>query len=382
VTHILILQGTPTGAPLPALLRPVRVANAQQFGGARVDYRLPNELHPARVTNAQRFGAPTVRNVIVRELIHTCVVNANAVAGPTLAALPFDPVNDETDALLAAFTGSYATTAKRQIDRLITELKSAGVWSKLDWYGNAFWATTEHDALLNWINPARTLTRVGGASWVAGQGLKGVSPMTDPGRYKSGWNVGDGPHSSATSFAMFCKATAIDVPHDNMQPMGLFELSTPGPSAPNGSFLILSITSNSGSAGANVLPFNGNAGFAVGDGRGVWGVARAGGNNITVKNGVTLKSDAVSGSSSYTNADGICIAGSGPGFGAQQSFPGLQLYWGWGAALTAAELGRIESAFVNSQLPAGLDTITGALLIDDASNYLVDEDGNYIVVAP
>ena len=91
---------------------------------------------------------------------------------------------------------SYTTTAKRQIDHLITELKSAGIWSKLDWYGNALWATTEHDALLNWTNPAQTLTKVGGASWVPGQGLKGVNPMTDAGRYKSGWNVGDGPHST------------------------------------------------------------------------------------------------------------------------------------------------------------------------------------------
>ena len=118
------------------------------------------------------------------------VVNANIFGAPAFSALPFEPVNDETDALIAAFTGTYTTTAKRQIDHLVTELKSAGIWSKLDWYGNALWATTEHDALLNWTNPAQTLTKVGGASWIAGQGLKGVNPMTDTGRYKSGWNVG------------------------------------------------------------------------------------------------------------------------------------------------------------------------------------------------
>ena len=95
---------------------------------------------------------------------------------------------------------------------------------------------------------------------------------------------------------------------------------------------------------------------------------------------MTLDSDTVSGTSSYTNADGICVAGSGPGFGAQRSFPGTQLYWGWGAALTASELGRIETAFADSQLPPGTDTITGALLVDDNDSYLVDEDGNYIVV--
>ena len=63
MTHILILQGTPTGAPLPALLHPTRVVNVSAFGGARVDRRIPNELHPARVANQQRFGAPTIRNV-------------------------------------------------------------------------------------------------------------------------------------------------------------------------------------------------------------------------------------------------------------------------------------------------------------------------------
>ena len=134
-----------------------------------------------------------------------------------------------------------------------------------------------------------------------------------------------------------------------MQPMGLFELNTPGPSAPSGSFLILSISSNVGSGGANVLPFNGNTGFAVGDGLGVWGVSRSGGTNITVKNGATLDTDTVSGVSSYTHADGICVAGSGPGFGAQRSFPGTELYWGWGAALDATEFRHIEDAFVVAQ---------------------------------
>ena len=124
---------------------------------------------------------------------------------------------------------SYDTTTKRQIDRLIGELKSPGIWGKLDWYGNAFWALNEHDALLNWVNPAQTLTKVGGATWILGQGLKGVDPMADSGRYKSAWNVGDGPHSTATSFAMFCKITSVDVPQDGMQPMGLFEYNTPGP---------------------------------------------------------------------------------------------------------------------------------------------------------
>ena len=109
------------------------------------------------------------------------------------------------------------------------------------------------------------------------------------------------------------------------------------------------------------------------------GQDRLGTDNITVRNGATLDSDTVSGASGYTHADGICVAGSGPGFGAQRSFPGLQLYWGWGGALTAGELGHVENAFVDAQLPPDSDNVSGALLID-GSNYLTDAGGSYILV--
>jgi hypothetical protein len=356
VTHILILQGTPTGAPLPFMLQTARVSNVQQFGDARLDYRVPNELHPARVVNGQAFGASTVRNRVVLELAQAPVLNTSSFGAGELAALPFDPVNDETEDLFGAFTSTYDTTTKRQIDRLISELKSAGVWTKLDWYGNAFWTLSEHDALLNWVNPAQTLTKVGGASWALGQGLRGVNPMTDSGRYKSGWNVGAGPHSTPTSFAIFCKITSVDAPQDGMQPMGLFEYNTPGPSAPNGSWIILSVLGNGGSAGANSLPFNGNDGFAVGDGTGVWCTSRNGSTNKTFHNGIEVDSDALaSGPSSYVDADGICVAGSGPGNLAQRSFPGTQLYWGWGAALSATQADAVEDAFQEALLPPTFD---------------------------
>ncbi len=68
----------------------------------------------------------------------------------------------------------------------------------------------------------------------------------------------------------------------------------PDPSAPDGSFITLSVTANSDSAGANVLPFNGNVGFAVGDGLVVWGTSRAGAINTTVKGGNVLASNAES----------------------------------------------------------------------------------------
>jgi hypothetical protein len=113
---------------------------------------------------------------------------------------------------------------------------------------------------------------------------------------------------------------------------------------------------NGGSAGANCLPFNGNDGFAVGDGTGVWCTSRNGSTNKTFRNGVEIDSDALaSGPASYTDPDGICVAGSGPGNLAQRSFPGTQLYWGWGAALNAVQAGAIEDAFREALLPPSYD---------------------------
>jgi hypothetical protein len=356
VTHILILQGTPNGAPLPTMAQATRVDNAHQYGGARLDFRVPNELHPARVINNHAFGSPVARHKAVLQLSTAYVANTSAFGTASLQVLPFEPMNDETEALLDACTGAYDTIAKRQIDRLITELKGASVWNKLDWYGNANWATTEHDALLNWTNPAQTLTKVGGASWALGEGLKGVNPMDASGRYKSGWNVGAGPHSTATSFAMFCKITAVASPQDGMQPMGLFEYNTPGPSAPSGSWIILNLSSGTGVAGASCLPFNGNDGFACGDGTGLWCTSRNGGVNKTFRNGAEVDSDALpGGASSYTHSDGICVAGSGAGFLAQKSFPGTILYWGWSSALGAGDVGALDDALDAAVLPPVVD---------------------------
>ena len=67
-----------------------------------------------------------------------------------------------------------------------------------------------------------------------------------------------------------------------------------------------------------------------------------------------------------------------PGFGAQRSFPGTQLYWGWGGALTASEFAAIEAAFRTVTLPPGV--VSDALLINDAEDYLAQSDGDYPVV--
>jgi hypothetical protein len=376
--HIHILQGTADGAVLPSEIHLTAVQNEQSFGGVRLDYVGTREIHLDRVANAQSFGAQVLSHVVVSNLNVAQVVNTQSFGGLTLALVTFTPVNAETIALLAASDQTYSTTEKRQIDTLITELKSAGVWTLFDWYGNAYWAKSEHDALLDWTNPARSLVKVGSATWAYQLGLSGVSPVLSNSRYKSGWNIGDGAHSSGTNFAFFSKITAIDAPQNGMQPMGVWKLETGGgPATPNGAFLSLSITSNTGFAGAGLSGGNGNTSFAPGDGLGVWGVSHNGTAAITVKNGATLETDVVSGTATYTDPEGMSVAGSA-GL-AKRSFPGTELYWGWGGAMTAAQFAAVESAFQTALLPPGVVTVTGAIIIDDDGNYLVDENEDYFL---
>jgi hypothetical protein len=369
--HTLILQGTQTGGVDPRALHLDFHDNTIRLESydARLDYVAGRQLTLDLFTNTQTFYDVVLLDVIVTNLSTTFFTNAEVPYDVILALVPFVPDNAETTALIAAFDQSYTTTSKRQIDTLISGLKTAGVWAGLDWYGNAYWALSEHDALLNWVTPSETLVKVGSASWTLGAGLSGVNPMITSGRYKSGSTAGVGPHSTSTSFAMFTKITAIAVPQNGMEPMGNWALSSGGPSAPEGSFINISVTANTGSAGANVLPFNGNTGYTVGDGLGVWGTSRNGGTNITVKDGVTLDTDSVSGVSTYHQAEGICVAGTPPGLGAQKSFPGTELYWGWGSAMTAVQFGALETAFQTSLLPPFVDTgPTGAFyIVDDAT---------------
>jgi hypothetical protein len=381
MTHILILSGTADGGIAPRTLDLTRVENENVIHNRTLEYILTSTLTLTKVTNTQTFGSLTLETVIITEFDQTIHHNVNTFGSIDLAAIPFEPENAETVALLDAFDQEYPTTEKIQIDTLISELKASGAWATLDWYGNGYWARSEHDALLNWFNPAQTLVKVGGASWTYQSGLKGVNPMTASGRYKSGWNVGAGPYSTTTSLTLGVKVTTIDVPQNGMQPMGCFEFSTPGPAAPNGSFIFLNVIAATGSGGGNVLPFNGNTGYAIGSGGlGVHATVRSGGNNKTYQDGVQLDSDSVSGVASYTHAEGFCVAGSAPGFLGQKSFPGFQIYWWWGAAMTQAQVVSMEDAFQEALLPPGVVTVTGALIIDDDNNYLGDENDDYIIV--
>jgi hypothetical protein len=381
--HVYILSGTQSGGTDPRTLSLDTIHDnsaALVSYGATLQYVVPRSLTLDTFQNVPTSFGVTLQNIVVRTLTLTTIFdNATDLVtyGVELALVPFVPDNTETTDLLTFFDQVYPTSDKRQIDTLITQLKNAGVWTKFDWYGNAHWAKSEHDALVNWKDVTKTLVKVGDASWVEGAGLEGESPTTSNSRYKSNWQIADGPHATATSFAFFVSITAIAAPENGMQPIGVWRRDFGGPSTPNGSFLSLSILANSGFAGANLMSGNGNTSFAAGTGIGVWGVSHSGTSQITVKDGATLETDVVSGSASYTDPDGMSVAGSAGT--AKRSFPGTEVYWGWGSALTALEFAAIESGYAAALLPP--EVITNALIVDDGLDYLVvDDDGNYLKV--
>lgn len=382
--HRLVLQGTQTGGVDPAALHLTTVTNVDTtFDTLRLEYVLGRSIFLARVTNVNTFDSLMLSRVTVRNLTATAVSNVNSFDTLQLQLLPFVPVNTELTDLLAQFTGTYSTTAKIQMDTLITELKSAGVWAKFDWYGNAYWAVNEHDALINWKFPTQTLVKVGTPTWTQGVGLTGATPLSNS-RYTSGWQVSTGPNASAADVSMFVKITAISAPQNGMQPIGVWRRDTlGGPTAPNGMFFNLNITDNVGFAGANVAGTNGNSSFATGDGLGVWGISHNGSSHITVKDGSTLETDSVSILATYTDPDGMSVAGSA-GL-THRSFPGTELYWGWGAGLTAVQFGAIETAFQTSLLPPVILPAGVYLIVDDATgNWLLVGDGSsdYILTEP
>jgi hypothetical protein len=111
----------------------------------------------------------------------------------------------------------------------------------------------------------------------------------------------------------------------------------------------------------------------------VWGISHNGTSQITVKDGATLETDTVSGSSSYTDADGMSVAGSAGT--AKKSFPGTQMYWGWGGALTNTEFAAIESAFQTAILPpTPSDNITDGVIVDGDNDYLLIDTDLYLIV--
>lgn len=118
-------------------------------------------------------------------------------------------VEAETTTLLAAMTSSPDASHQGYINTLIAALKTAGVWSKLDW----FWVPLgdEHDTLLNWKNPAQTSTNVSSVSFSSYSGFTANGTIQ---YISSGFNPstagGNFAQNSACMFAWGTK-TAQDV---------------------------------------------------------------------------------------------------------------------------------------------------------------------------
>jgi hypothetical protein len=386
--HLYIMSGTQTGAidPRTIELDTIHDNSALAFTSYNVTLEYVDRRNLTldavfdNSVDLVTYGV-TLSLIVVTPLTLTLFDNG---AGLTtydleLALVPFVPVNAETTALFAAYDQTYSTTDKRQVDTLISGFKTAGVWTKFDWYGNAHWAKSEHDALLNWVAPAQTLVKVGTASWTLNVGLSGVAPVISDSRYTSGWQIADGPHATGASFAFFVNITEIPVAMNGLQPIGVWKRDFGGPSTPNGDgILSLSTIAGTGFSGAHVKSGSGDGSFTVGGGGlGVWGVSHSGSAHITVHDGVTVASSSILASADYTDPDGMSVAGSAGA--AKRSFAGTELYWGWGSALTALEFAAIEAAYQTSLLPPVV--ITSALLVDGSDDYLlVDGSDNYLKV--
>lgn len=382
MTHIYVMQGTVSGGPAPRTLTlDDTFENTNTFGDSHTLVYITADVLALddRFTNVNTFHDLTLLAVDVTPLTNAdAFANTNTFEDVTLFALPFEAECPETQALIDEFTGTYSTTEKIQLDTLICALIDAGIWLKLDWYWNAYWAKNEHDALLDWKNPTRSLEKIGAGLWTLNVGLSGVNPMINSGRFATHYDVGDGPNATNTNIAVFAKITAVASPQNGMLPLGCWVLSSPGPAQPIGTVLSLSITSNVGFALAYSGAGEGNTGFAVGDGTGVWVVSRNGSNQKTFKNGVELDSDTLTLtiSGGEMHPDGICFVGSTGSSGTTRSFPGTLLYGGIASALNAAEAAALESAFQAAILPPS--ALDGALLTDSDSYLDVDGTGNYL----
>jgi hypothetical protein len=106
-------------------------------------------------------------------------------------------------------TGVYSTTRKIQMDTLVTRLKAAGVWSKLDWFCTALmFMADEHDSLIDWTQPTRSLEIVGTPTFTPFSGWQGMTSLNNS-KLKSGWQPTDGPHSTALSFTLFAHVESM-----------------------------------------------------------------------------------------------------------------------------------------------------------------------------
>lgn len=103
------------------------------------------------------------------------VLNAPAT-GPSLPVVgerrTYVAVNTETDELVARFSTPPSNNRLSRIDRLIGDLKTAGVWAKLDAL-YVFAAQDTQAALLNWKADQYNLTVSGAPVFTADRGYQG-----------------------------------------------------------------------------------------------------------------------------------------------------------------------------------------------------------------
>lgn len=381
MTHILVLQGTPSGGPPPRTLTLDLFQNVNTSYGVVLQYVNRNTLTLDRFNNAQTFYDVELETVDVTELTLGAHANTNTFYDVALQALPYEPDNAETDTLLAAFTGTYTTSRKIQIDRFITSLKGSGAWAQLDWFVCGRLTVNEHDSFVNWINPAQSLAKAGtpNPTYTAEVGNYG-GLSTQSGHLKSGWNPTTGPHATTTSCTLFAKVASV-ANQNGLQLAGNFEYSSPGPSAPTGTWIILNPLSGNWNCGVNCFAFDGVSGAAWPGVDKVFAVTRDGAGLITASvDGVSAGTDPTAGHYERTSSDGMSIVGTPAGFLAGRAFPGVVEYAGWGAALSLAQLAGVVTAFATALLPPEVgSSFSGVLLINDDNDYLGDESGDYVI---
>jgi hypothetical protein len=379
MTHILIMSGSATGGPVARTLTlDTMFQNTNTFYDVLLEYVTAHTLTIDRFNNPNTFYDLVLQHITVTSLTATEFVNPNTFYDLILAAVPYVPVNAEITALLTHTTGVYSTTRKIQMDTLVTRLKSAGVWSKLDWFCGAMFMANEHDSLIDWTQPTRSLVIVGTPTFTDFTGWQGMASINNS-KLASGWEPTDGPHSTALSFTLFVHVESMAA-ENNAQVAGNWQRSSGGgPTAPEGTFITLNAPANTVFAGANVNAFDGiSAGVFTGV-PATFAVTRSGGTIEAARNGVSLGTDAAATHFERTSTDGLSILGSATGVTAGRAFNGVITYAGWGAALTLAELAAVDTAVTVALLPPSV--IVDALLVDGAGNWLiVDAAGNYLKV--
>jgi len=375
MTHILIMSGSATGGPVPRTLELDLFSNLTTSDAVLLQYVERDELTLDRHTNVSTFDDVEIEVVIITQLTLDTYTNTNTFDDIALENLPFDPENTETEDLLAEVTGDYPTTRKIQIDALISELKTAGVWSKLDWFCGAMFMANEHDSLLDWTQPTRSLVKVLTPTYTPYGDWQGMTALNNS-KLKSGWQPTDGPNATLTSFALFIRVNSTAA-ENNLQLAGSWNRSAgPGPTAPEGTFITLNAVTGTWDAGANVNAFDGVSGAALTGVPATFAVTRNGTAVAAVRDGVVVASDTAATTKNRTHADGLSILGSATGLSAGRAFNGTISYGGWGGYLTPSELAAVDAAVVTALLPPS--TISGVWLLDDDNNYLANAADDYV----